>query len=173
MRMLHSLVDDNGNRDVSDFTPYNYINWNQRQSPNGLTQVDRGLPIQAACEVANELDASLHHNIPHQSTDAAVTYIGQQIALHFDFSGKKVKIELANEVWNTANGFHCAHIWVSYGEAPVQEGTFDPTTATCTSVAHGMVTGTEIACSNSIYHTDWPYATGGERFVIVDDINTF
>ncbi|MCP3669006.1 MAG: hypothetical protein GY814_00915, partial [Gammaproteobacteria bacterium] len=111
--MLPLSTNDSPIRDVSDFTPYDYINWNQRISPNGLVNTDRGLPIQAACEIANELDASLHHNIPHQATDAAVTYIGQQIALHFDFSGKKVKIELGNEVWNTALHFHCAHIWVS------------------------------------------------------------
>ncbi|MCP3669172.1 MAG: hypothetical protein GY814_01785, partial [Gammaproteobacteria bacterium] len=70
VRMMHSLTDDNGNRDVSDFTPYDYINWNLRRSPNDLAQVFRGLPIQVACEIANELDANLYHNVPHQSTDA-------------------------------------------------------------------------------------------------------
>ncbi|MCP3672835.1 MAG: hypothetical protein GY814_20915, partial [Gammaproteobacteria bacterium] len=91
--MLPLSTNDSPIRDVSDFTPYDYINWNKRQSPNDLVNTDRGLPIQAACEIANELDANPHHKIPHQATDAAVTYIGQQIALHFDFSGgKKVKI---------------------------------------------------------------------------------
>ncbi|MCP4079447.1 MAG: hypothetical protein GY743_04300 [Planctomycetaceae bacterium] len=174
VRMMHAITDDNGNRDVSDFTPYDYINWNQRLSPNDLALVFRGLPIQAACEIANELDANLHLNIPHQATDAAVTYIGQQIALHFDFSGgKKVKIELSNEPWNTAPGFHCTWAWLMYGESPAQEGTFDPTTATCTSVGHNMATGAEIVCFNNIHHTDYPYASGGPRFVIVDDVDTF
>ncbi|MCP3669064.1 MAG: hypothetical protein GY814_01230, partial [Gammaproteobacteria bacterium] len=142
VRMIQSLTNDNGNRDVSDFTPYDYINWNKRQSPNGLVNVDRGVPIQAACEIANELDANIHYNIPHQVTDAAATYIGQQMALHFDFSGKKVKIELGNEIWNYAPGFHDAWSWFVYGEVPAQEGTFDPVTATCTSVGHNMATGT-------------------------------
>ncbi|MCP3670714.1 MAG: hypothetical protein GY814_09835, partial [Gammaproteobacteria bacterium] len=173
VRMIHSLVDDNGNRDVSDFTPYDYINWNLRLSPNDLVLVFRGLPIQAACEIANELNANLHYNTPHQATDAAVTYIGQQIALHFDFSGKKVKIEVGNEVWNMASGFHDAWAWFVYGETPAQEGTFDPTTATCTSVGHNMATGDEIVCFNNIHHTDHPYASGGPRFVIVDDVDTF
>ncbi|MCP3669641.1 MAG: hypothetical protein GY814_04280, partial [Gammaproteobacteria bacterium] len=135
VRLVHSLTDDNGNRDVSDFTPYDYINWNTRLSPNGLAQVNRGIPIQAACEIANELDANLHHNIPHQSTDAAATYIGQQIASHFDFSGKKVKIELGNEIWNPGVGFSDGWSWFWYGSQSPQEGTFDPMTATCTSVA--------------------------------------
>ncbi|MCP3672229.1 MAG: hypothetical protein GY814_17715, partial [Gammaproteobacteria bacterium] len=173
VRMLHSLVDDNGNRDVSDFTPYDYINWNLRRSPNDLANVFRGLPIQAACEMANELDANLHYNTPHQISDAGATYIGQQIDLYFDFSGKKVKIELGNEVWNTATGFHDAWAWFTYGDAPTQEGTFDPVTATCTSAGHGMATGAEIVCFNNIHHNDWPYAGGGIRFVIVDDVNTF
>ncbi|MCP3670953.1 MAG: hypothetical protein GY814_11085, partial [Gammaproteobacteria bacterium] len=173
VRMVQSLTDDNGNRDVSDFTPYDYINWNTRFSPNGLTQVGRGIPIQAACEIANELDANLHHNIPHQSTDAAVTYIGQQIDLHFDFSGKKAKIELGNEPWNPTVGFSDAWTWFWYGSQSAQEGTFDPVTATCTSAGHGMATGAEIVCFNNIHHIDWPYAGGGIRFVIVDDVNTF
>ncbi len=174
VRMIQSLTDDNGNRDVSDFTPYDYINWNIRRSPNDLANVHRGIPIQAACEIANELDVNLHHNIPHQSTDAAVTYIGQQIDLHFDFSGgKKGKIEVGNEPWNSATGFHDFWAWSWYGEAPTQEGTFDPVTATCTSAGHGMTTGAEIACFNNIYHTDYPYAAGGGRFVIVDGVNTF
>ncbi|MCP3672689.1 MAG: hypothetical protein GY814_20150, partial [Gammaproteobacteria bacterium] len=174
VRMMHSLTDDNGNRDVSDFTPYDYINWNMRVSPNGLVTVNRGIPIQAACEIANELDANLFHNIPHQATNAAVTYIGQQIALHFDFSGgKKAKTELGNEIWNPASGFHDGWSWFWYGEAPAQEGTFDPTTATCTSAGHGMTTGDPIACYRNIYHKNWPYAAGGEMFVIVDDVNTF
>ncbi|MCP3672599.1 MAG: hypothetical protein GY814_19685, partial [Gammaproteobacteria bacterium] len=167
-------TNDNPNRDASDFTSYDYINWNNRLSPNDLVQVDRGIPIQAACEIANELDANLHHNIPHQSTDAAVTYIGQQIALHFDFSGgKKVKIEVGSEVWNMASGFHVAWAWFTYGESPTQEGTFDPVTATCTSAGHNMATGTKIACFNNIYHTDWPFAKGGEFYVIVDTVDTF
>ncbi|MCP3669810.1 MAG: hypothetical protein GY814_05155, partial [Gammaproteobacteria bacterium] len=118
-------------------------------------------------------DANLHHNIPHQSTDAAVTYIGQQIDLHFDFSGKKAKIELGNEPWNPAVGFSDAWTWFWYGSQSAQEGTFDPTTATCTSAAHGLTTGDEIACFNNIYHKDWPYAYGTTVFVIVDDVNTF
>ncbi|MCP3671304.1 MAG: hypothetical protein GY814_12895 [Gammaproteobacteria bacterium] len=174
VRMLHSLVDDNGNRDVSDFTPYDYINWNMRLSPNGLVQVNRGLPTQVACEIANELDANIHYNVPHQVTDAAATYIGQQQALHFDFSGgKKVKIELANAVWNYAPGFPDAWSWFAYGEAPAQEGTFDPVTATCTSVGHNMATGTKIACFNNIHHTDWPFAAGGEFYVIAETVDTF
>ncbi len=60
VRMLHPLVDDNGNRDVLDFTPYDYINWNLRRSPNDLVDVFRGLPTQVACEIANELDVNLH-----------------------------------------------------------------------------------------------------------------
>ncbi|MCP3671519.1 MAG: antirestriction protein, partial [Gammaproteobacteria bacterium] len=134
VRMLQSLTDDNGNRDVSDFTPYDYIDWDGRISPNGLTRVFRGLPTQAACEIANELGVkNFHYNVPHQVTDAAATYIGQQIALHFDFSGKKVKIELGNEIWNMGPGFKDAWSWYLYGESPVQEGTFDHVTATCTS----------------------------------------
>ncbi|MCP3671938.1 MAG: hypothetical protein GY814_16210 [Gammaproteobacteria bacterium] len=167
------LTNNNPNRDVSDFTPYDYINWNIRLSPNGLVGVNRGIPIQAACEIANELDANLHHNIPHQVSDAAATYIGQQIDWNFDFSGKKVKIELGNEPWNSDTGFHCAWAWFAYGESPVQEGTFDPATATCTSAGHGMTTGAEIACFNNIYHKDYPYAAGGPVYAIVDDVNTF
>ncbi|MCP3671713.1 MAG: hypothetical protein GY814_15045, partial [Gammaproteobacteria bacterium] len=174
VRMLHSLVDDNGNRDVSDFTPYDYINWNKRQSPNGLVNVDRGLPTQVACEIANELDVNLHYNVPHQVSDAGATYIGQQIALHFDFSGgKKVKIELGNEIWNPGIGFSDAWNWFWYGSQSPQEGTFDPTTATCTSAAHGLTTGDEIKSFNNIYHTQWPYAKGGLTYAIVDDVDTF
>ncbi|MCP4125902.1 MAG: hypothetical protein GY753_02425 [Gammaproteobacteria bacterium] len=174
VRLLPSLTDDNGNRDVSDFTPYDYINWNIRRSPNGLANVFRGLPIQAACEIANELNANFHHNIPHQSTDAAVTYIGQQIALYFDFSGgKKVKTELGNEPWNPGPGFRDAWSWFWYGSQSPQEGTFDPVTATCTSAGHGLTTGDGVVCFGSIYHKDWPYANGAKTFVIVDDVNTF
>ncbi|MCP3672366.1 MAG: hypothetical protein GY814_18425, partial [Gammaproteobacteria bacterium] len=173
VRLVHSLTDDNGNRDVSDFTPYDYINWNVRFSPNDLVQVFRGLPIQAACEVANELDANLHHNIPHQVTNAAATYIGQQIALHFDFSGKKVKIEVGNEIWNPGVGFSDGWSWFWYGSQSPQEGTFDPVTATCISAAHGLTTGDEIRSFNNIYHKNWPYAAGGPAYAIVDDVNTF
>ncbi|MCP3669374.1 MAG: hypothetical protein GY814_02840, partial [Gammaproteobacteria bacterium] len=175
VRLMDPLsTNDSPNRDDSDFTPYDYINWNLRRSPNGLAQVNRGLPIQAACEVANELDASLHHNIPHQATDAAVTYIGQQIALHFDFSGgKKVKIELGNEPWNPGVGFSDAWAWFWFGSQSPQEGTFDPTTATCTSTAHELTTGDEIISFHNIYHKNWPYAAGGGTYAIVDDVNTF
>ncbi|MCP3669856.1 MAG: hypothetical protein GY814_05395, partial [Gammaproteobacteria bacterium] len=122
----------------------------------------------------NELDANLHHNIPHQSTDAAVTYIGQQQALHFDFSGgKKVKIEVGNEIWNPGVGFNDGWAWFWYGSQSPQEGTFDPATATCTSAAHGLTTGDEIKSFNNIYHTDWPYARGASTYAIVDGVDTF
>ncbi|MCP4475709.1 MAG: hypothetical protein GY821_14315, partial [Gammaproteobacteria bacterium] len=129
---------------------------------------------QAACEIANELNANFHHNIPHQSTDAAVTYIGQQIALYFDFSGgKKVKIEVGNEIWNPGPGFKDGWALFWYGSQSLQEGTFDPVTATCTSAGHGLTTGGEIKSFNNIYHADWPYAKGGSTYAIVDDVNTF
>ncbi|MCP4461891.1 MAG: hypothetical protein GY819_03715, partial [Planctomycetaceae bacterium] len=148
--------------------------WNLRRSPNDLAQVFRGLPIQVACEVANEVDANLHYNVPHQVTDAAATYIGQQIDLYFDFSGgKKVKIELGNEIWNPGAGFSDGWAWFWYGSQSPQEGTFDPTTATCTSVGHNMTTGTEIACFANIYHKDWPFAKGGEFYVIVETVDSF
>ncbi|MCP3669566.1 MAG: hypothetical protein GY814_03890 [Gammaproteobacteria bacterium] len=93
--------------------------------------------------------------------------------MHFDFSGKKVKIELSNEPWNPGAGFSDTWAWFWYGSQSPQEGTFDPATATCTSAGHGLTTGDEIRSFNNVYHTDWPYARGANVFVIVDDVDTF
>ncbi|MCP3669644.1 MAG: hypothetical protein GY814_04295, partial [Gammaproteobacteria bacterium] len=61
VRLMQALVDDSGVRDIGDFLPYDFVTWDIGLSPNGLVYTKRGLPIQAACEIANELGVKNFH----------------------------------------------------------------------------------------------------------------
>lgn len=64
--------------------------------------VAHGAPVQAACALVNETNAKVMNLcVPHAATDAAIRHLAEVCHATL-LPGKKVDLELSNEVWNFA-----------------------------------------------------------------------
>lgn len=64
--------------------------------------INQGAPIEVAAALVNETDANrMNFCVPHACTDAAIQHIATRLAASLD-AGRKVDLELSNEVWNFA-----------------------------------------------------------------------
>lgn len=164
---MQGTNDGNAFRDIADFYDFDDVNWYY------------GIPPRAIALMAEECDCDVWACIPHQATDAAVTWFAGQLNTYMPV-GKKVKIEYSNETWNTATGFKDQSSWITSGDVAPVDATIVPATAVVTSTGHGLSTGdllTFFITRNMLYRATsgqrWPYADGGKSYIVVDDANTF
>jgi putative component of membrane protein insertase Oxa1/YidC/SpoIIIJ protein YidD len=64
-----------------------------------LERYGRGVPLEVAVELANQLNSHPWFNIPHNATDDYVTNFATYVSGHLK-SGLKAYIEYSNETWN-------------------------------------------------------------------------
>ena len=80
---------------------------------------DRGVPVEAMVHLANELDADPWFNMPINASDDYVRGFARYVKEHLE-PGRKVHVELSNEVWNW--GFRQAHYARAQAEREWGEG---------------------------------------------------
>lgn len=88
------------------------MDWSERGNPELATwngerdgQIKRGIPIEYAITLANELKTDLWLNIPWCATDDYIRNLAMLIKSKLD-PALRVRIEWANELWNYAGGFY-------------------------------------------------------------------
>jgi hypothetical protein len=155
--------------EIADFRPYSYMSWGQNIADiNGNRDYGREAPFEVMAKAANEIDCHLHVTLPHQMSDAAMTWAANVFKNTLN-SHLKLYVELANEIFNFT--YPQTH-WFNYADAPLHIGTVDPVTGIVTDTAHGFTTGDEIRTHDTMEHSDSFYG-GNEVWVIVDSVNTY
>jgi hypothetical protein len=76
--------------------------WGQRPLPtDAFWGTPRGVPLEVAVQLANLLSADPWLNVPHMADDTYITQMATLVHTHLA-AGRKVYVELSNEVWNNA-----------------------------------------------------------------------
>ena len=78
------------------------VNWSDRSTPDSARWANqKGIPIEVATALANQIQSDPWVNMPHQASD---DYIRQSARLaHSTLApARKIYVEYANEIWNTA-----------------------------------------------------------------------
>ena len=107
--------------------------WNQRSLPSWYTYVPEdtlnsvypGLPYEVAFQLVREVNADMWLNIPHKANDNFLQQLAQLAANELP-AGKKMYVEISNELWNFAT---------------------QQNQATALAAANGVVTTSGTSCS--------------------------
>jgi len=157
-------------RDVADIPTINHITWSVEK---GQEDVGTTVPPEVEAKAANELGAQLWTCLPHQATDACVSEIAAQHALHYEFANGPIMYEVSNETWNPSAAFKDQNSWFIYGDQASTDSTFTPSTSIAAETAHGLVNGDSVILfSNQITQLNG-YANGAQRWVHKIDNDNF
>ena len=170
------------NYDANDSTRLTADSWVYNYNSGRGNPIVEGTNLSAPTAVIArlgiELDCDLYIHSSHQITNTAwdsfVTDLWGLLTPAWK-AAHKIWHEHSNEPWQSGADSNYADqaLWFTYGDATTYEATYDPATAEATRTAHGHADGTAIRCYVSYKNGDWPWARGGQRYVINTGANTF
>lgn len=101
------------------------------------------VPWEFIFDLASRLGIDPWICVPHRATQ---DYVDQLAALIHNKlpAGRKVWLELGNEVWNWGSAWAQGTAWVSYLDFTKSKFSMDPVSKVATKVAHGFVDGTKL-----------------------------
>lgn len=104
---------------------------------------NRAVPWEFICDLASRLQMDPWICVPHRATQ---DYVDQLAALIHNKlpAGRKVWLELGNEVWNNGSAWAQGTDWISYLDFTKSKFSMDPVNKVATKVAHGLVDGTKL-----------------------------
>jgi Cadherin-like domain/Concanavalin A-like lectin/glucanases superfamily len=73
--------------------------WSDRPTPQNARYTQNGVPVEVMVKLANEANTDPWFTLPHQATNEYVTNFARYVKNNLE-SGRKVYVELSNEVWN-------------------------------------------------------------------------
>lgn len=101
------------------------------------------VPWEFIFDLAGRLQMDPWICIPHRATQDYVDQLATLIHNKLP-AGRKVWLELGNEVWNWGGAWAAGTNWISYLDFTKSKFSMDPVSKVATKVAHGFVDGTKL-----------------------------
>lgn len=101
------------------------------------------VPWEFIFDLAGRLQMDPWICIPHRATQDYVDQLATLIHNKLP-AGRKVWLELGNEVWNWGSAWAQGTYWISYLDFTKSKFSMDPVSKIATKVAHGLVDGTKL-----------------------------
>ncbi len=101
------------------------------------------VPWEFIFDLAGRLQMDPWICIPHRATQDYVDQLATLIHNKLP-AGRKVWLELGNEVWNGGGAWAAGTAWISYLDFTKSKFSMDPVSKVATKVAHGFVDGTKL-----------------------------
>lgn len=111
-------------------------------------QVKACVPYEAICKLAERLSVDVWVCTPAR---ASSDYVQKMAELFRDNlpAGRKVWVELANEIWNLANPWGANTTWITTNDFTRKLAVGNSATGNFTLASHGLSNGNNIVCSQS------------------------
>lgn len=127
-------------------------NWSERSLPDRVNLESawrNGLgvpaPYEFLCDLATRIGCNIWICLPHRATDDYIDNLADLLANHKP-AGRKIYIEVGNEVWNSGSSYANGTDWFTYYDYTRRSFNYDPVTKVATLVGHGLSDGANLRC---------------------------